>query len=70
MIPENSALKSRAAFASTFLALASVGLALSSLLVASVAIKVVMLVVAVLLIGAAGASLAVVIARPKPPRDR
>ena len=70
MVHENLALKSRAAFASTVLALASVGIALSSLLVAYIVIKVVVLVVAVLLIGAAGAFLAVMMARTKPPRDR
>ena len=70
MTNDNSVLKSRAAFTSTVVALASVGIALSTLLVASIAVKIIMLVVAVLLLGAAGASLALVIARPKPPRDR
>ena len=70
MVHDNSALKSRAAFTATFIALASVGIALSALLVASIVIKVILIVVAVLLLGAAGASLAVVIARAKPPRDQ
>ena len=70
MVHDNSALKSRAAFTATFIALASVGIALSTLLIASIVIKSILIVVAVLLLGAAGASLAVVIAPAKPPRDQ
>ena len=70
MVHDAPALKSWAAFTSTLIALASVGIALSTLLVASVVIKVILLIVAVLLLGAAGASLAIVIARARPPRDR
>ena len=70
MVHDNSALKSRAAFTTTFIALACVGIALSTLLVASIAIKVILLVVAALLLVTAGASLAVLIAPTTPPRDR
>ena len=65
MVHDTPALKSWAAFTSTFIALASVGIALSTLLIASVAIKIILLVVAALL-----ASLAIVIARAKSPRDQ
>ena len=70
MVHDNSALKSWAAFTSTFIALASVGIALSTLLIASVVIKVTLLIVAALLLGAAGASLVIVIGRARPPHDR
>ena len=70
MVHDTPALKSRAAFTSTLIALATVGIALSTLLIASVAVKVILLVVAALLLGAAGASLAIVIARAKSPRDQ
>ena len=69
MVHDTPALKLRAAFTSTSLALASVGIALSTLLTASVAIKITLLVVAALLLVATGASLAIVISRIKPPRD-
>ena len=70
MVHDNPALKSQAAFTATFIALASVGIALSTLLIASIVIKSILIVVAVLLLGAAGASLAIVIAPAKPPRDQ
>jgi hypothetical protein len=70
MTDNNPGLKSRAAFTSTFIALASVSVALSAILVASIGIKIILIVVAMLLLGAAGAHLALVIARAKPPLDR
>ena len=69
MVHDASALKSRAAFTSTLTALASIGTALSTLLIASLAIKITLLVIAALLLVATGASLSIVIARIKPPRD-
>ena len=66
MVHDTPALKSRAAFTSTLIALASVGIALSTLLIASVVIKVILLIVAALLLGTAGASLAIVIAQVTP----
>jgi hypothetical protein len=70
MFHDNPVQKSTAAFTATFIALASVGIALSTLLVASIGIKIILLVVATLLLGAAGASLALVLARAKLPRDQ
>ena len=69
MVHDTPALKSRAAFTSTSLALASIGVALSALLVASMVIKIILLVIAVLLLVATGASLAILIAGAKPRRD-
>ena len=69
MVHDAPALKSRAAFTSTSLALASIGVALSTLLVTSVVIKIALLVIAALLLVATGASLAMLIARTKPSRD-
>lgn len=69
MVHDTPTLKSRAAFTSTSLAFASIGIALSTLLIASVAIKITLLVIAALLLVATGASLAIVITRTKPPRD-
>lgn len=69
MVHDTPALKSRAAFTSTLIALASVGITLSTLLIASVAIKIILLVIAASLLVATGASLAIVIARAKPSRD-
>jgi len=69
MAHDASALKSRAVFTSTSLALASIGTALSTLLIPSLAIKIIFLVIAALLLVVTGASLSIVIARTKPPRD-
>ncbi|WP_104082587.1 hypothetical protein [Cryobacterium sp. Y11] len=69
MVHDNPVRKLWAAF-TPFIALASVGIALSTLLVASIGIKIILLVVATLLLGAAGASLALVLARAKLPRDQ
>ena len=70
MAHDTQTLKLRAALSSTFLVLASVGIALSTLLIPSVAIKITLLVVAALLLVATGVSLAIVLARPKPSSDR
>ena len=69
MVHVTPALKSRAAFTSTSIALASIGIALSTLLVTSVAIKITLLVIAALLLVATGASFAILIARAKPACD-
>jgi hypothetical protein len=68
MNQNTSVSKSRAAMTSTFLAFASVGIALSTLLIASLAIKIASIVLATFLLVATGMSLALDIARPKPSR--
>ena len=70
MVHDTLALKSRAAFTSASLALASVGIALSTLFTASVAAKVELLVIAASVLVATGTvhAMAMAIARATPPR--
>lgn len=70
MAHETHALTLRPALSTIFLALVSMGLALSTLAIPSTSLKIALLVVAAVLLAATGASLAIVIARLQPARDR